>query len=144
MTDCERILALFRNSFERRINVNEIVDGKYFGSKKIIEYSGRITDAREEMGCTCGKDKKSCTASEHIINVKRNWYQYRSDKVEVKKEVVKPVNIAEVTRKLAILKEEYRKAQNDADKKLIEVRGKALRMSLEDKRLESQVVQALF
>jgi hypothetical protein len=85
MTDAQRILQLFRTSQGRRISCAELVEGNYFGSKKIIEYSGRITDARKIIGCSCGKDPNACTASEHILNIKRNWYQYRGslDVVEV-------------------------------------------------------------
>lgn len=85
MTDKDRILAHFRNSGGRLISCSELVDGRFYGTKRIIEYSGRITDARKEVGCTCGQDKDTCTADEHIRNVKTNWYQYSS----IKKEEVK-------------------------------------------------------
>lgn len=78
MTNKNRILALFRNSNGRLISSTELVMGEYYGTKKIIEYTGRICDARKELGCTCGESKQTCEAQEHIVNVKTNWYQYQS------------------------------------------------------------------
>lgn len=82
MTDRERVLALFRNSNGILISSSMLIDGQYYGTKRIIEYTGRIKDARNEIGCTCGKDQRLCTAQEHIINVKTNWYRYVSSKTK--------------------------------------------------------------
>ena len=148
MTDAQRILQLFRTSQGRRISCAELVEGNYFGSKKIIEYSGRITDARKIIGCSCGKDPNSCTASEHILNVKRNWYQYRGslDVVEVRKEQIM-VSVEELEQKRNELATAYREARANGDAtrmKILEARGKMIRNSLDLQRKLNEVKTALF
>lgn len=73
MTDKDRVLAFFRTSQGRRIFMREIIDGL-----RIVEYTGRITDARKLIDCTCGEDQARCLSSEHIRNVAKGWYQYIS------------------------------------------------------------------
>lgn len=119
MTDKQRILAHFRNSNGRLISCSELVDGQFYGTKRIIEYTGRIADARKELGCTCGKDQTSCEAQEHIINTKTNWYQYRSDS---KKEVIEqPINekliSLQVENRLNKLRMMYRQARSENNQK---------------------------
>jgi hypothetical protein len=148
MTDAQRILQLFRTSQGRRISCAELVEGNYFGSKKIIEYSGRITDARKIIGCSCGKDPNACTASEHILNIKRNWYQYRGslDVVEVRKEQIM-VSVEELEQKRNELATAYREARANGDAtrmKILEARGKMIRNSLDLQRKLNEVKTALF
>jgi len=71
MTDAERVLQLFRNFSNIEINHRKIVD-----DLRISEYTGRIVDAREVLGCTCGKDKDTCTAREHIVNTRKGYYKF--------------------------------------------------------------------
>jgi hypothetical protein len=148
MTDAQRVLQLFKTSQGRRISCAELVEGNYFGSKKIIEYSGRITDARKIIGCSCGKDPNACTASEHILNIKRNWYQYRGslDVVEVRKEQIM-VSVEELEQKRNELATAYREARANGDAtrmKILEARGKMIRNSLDLQRKLNEVKTALF
>jgi hypothetical protein len=116
MTGKKRIPALFRNSNGRLISATELVMGEYYGSKKIIEYTGRIKDARDEIGCTCGENKNGCQAQEHIVNVKTNWYQYKSSLP--KREVVglqRESVMLSTEQQLAKLRDQYRKARAKND-----------------------------
>lgn len=92
--------------------------GEYYGNKKIIEYTGRICDARKELGCTCGESKQLCEAQEHIINVKTNWYQYKSSLPQ--KEVVIPEREKTMVtystdQQLKKLREQWRQAKQSGD-----------------------------
>ena len=116
MTNKNRILALFRNSNGRLISSTELVMGEYYGTKKIIEYTGRICDARKELGCTCGESKQTCEAQEHIVNVKTNWYQYQSSLP--KREVVglqRESIMLSTEDQLAKLRDQYRRARESGD-----------------------------
>lgn len=118
MTHKNRILKLFRNSGGRLISSSELVMGEYYGTKKIIEYTGRITDARRELGCTCGENKHTCQAQEHIVNVKTNWYQYQSSLPQ--KEVVIPEREKTMVtyttdQQLKKLREQWRQAKLTGD-----------------------------
>lgn len=118
MTHKNRILKLFRNSGGRLISSSELVMGEYYGTKKIIEYTGRITDARKELGCTCGENKHTCQAQEHIVNVKTNWYQYQSSLPQ--KEVVIPEREKTMVtyttdQQLKKLREQWRQAKLTGD-----------------------------
>lgn len=122
MTNKNRILALFRNSNGRLISSTELVMGEYYGTKKIIEYTGRIKDARDEIGCTCGENKHTCTAQEHIVNVKTNWYQYQSSLP--KREVVglqRESIMLSTEDQLAKLRDQYRKAREQGDEVRMEM-----------------------
>ena len=116
MTNKNRILALFRNSNGRLVSSTELVMGEYYGTKKIIEYTGRICDARKELGCTCGESKQTCEAQEHIVNVKTNWYQYQSSLP--KREVVglqRESIMLNTEQQLAKLRDQYRRARDQGD-----------------------------
>lgn len=116
MTNKNRILALFRNSNGRLISSTELVMGEYYGTKKIIEYTGRICDARKELGCTCGESKQTCEAQEHIVNVKTNWYQYQSSLP--KREVIglqRESIMLNTEQQLAKLRDQYRRARDQGD-----------------------------
>lgn len=76
MTDAERVSTYFRNSEGRIVNHREIIEGL-----RISEYSGRIVDVRRDWGCTCGQNKNTCDAIEHIVNVKRGYYRYLNHKI---------------------------------------------------------------
>lgn len=140
MTDAQRILALFRHSNGRLITSGEMVAGQFYGKKPIIEYTGRITDARNELGCTCGQDQSTCKAQEHIRNVKQNYYQYVSSLP--KKPKLEPTETfdVEVVKKMAVLTrsglvQEYKELQakgleNTTDAKLIALRGKMLNYAM--------------
>lgn len=70
MTHADIVERLFRASQGRNVNLHEIL------AKGIVEYTGRIADVRKRWGCICGKDSATCTANEHIVNVKTGWYRY--------------------------------------------------------------------
>lgn len=77
MTHKEKILKLFRENEGKEINHRRIIDSEPAGLG-ISEYSGRITDLREDFGCTCSESQFGCTAKEHIVNTKKNYYRYES------------------------------------------------------------------
>lgn len=107
MTDVERVLQLFRNFANIEINHRKIVD-----DLRISEYTGRIVDTREVLGCTCGKDKDACTAREHIVNTRKGYYKFITP--------VEPFTPPE-TPKLSVedelekLRDQYREAKKNGD-----------------------------
>lgn len=145
MTDTERVLQLFRQSNGRLISNASIIDGSFFGTKPILNWSARITNARQAIKpepCTCGQDEKTCLATEHIRNVKKNWYQYVNDNKR-SAFVVEPeshVNIRDIEQKIERLIEAYKKEKNEWKKSIIKVQGMALRRSLEIEKQNAKVV----
>ena len=81
MPDKLRILELFRNSGGRVIYSWDIAKGQFYGTKPILGYTERISNARVLIDCTCGQDQDSCTAIEHIRNIGINEYQYLTKKI---------------------------------------------------------------
>lgn len=149
MSDKTRLLALFRKSNGRLISSSEMVDGKFDNGKRIIEYTGRIKDARDAMGCTCGEDPKRCVSKEHIVNVKTNWYQYQSTKTFRAEEI--PVIKQEKPdykkmRELLVI--EYRNEKDAFKRELIKQKGLAIKKLIEqqsqDENMLQEVVKALF
>ena len=127
MTHADIVEKLFRSSLGRNVNLHEIL------AKGIVEYSGRITDVRKRWNCTCGKDSATCTASEHIVNVKTGWYRYIGKFREVD---VVHTNFDTNSRKQSLQQriEGLRKQWKDADsirKTEIEKEGKLLKVQLE-------------
>ncbi len=112
MTDTQRVLKLFRENPNMELNHRIIVV-----EMGISEYSGRITNAREELGCTCGKDKDACTASEHIVNTRKGFYKFVTSV-----EVIKPreeqimVTLDELKQRRKALVSEYLEAKKKAMK----------------------------
>ena len=107
MTDVERVLQLFRQYANLEFNHRKIVD-----DLRISEYTGRITDAREVLGCTCGKDKDTCTAREHIVNTRKGYYKFITP--------VKPFTPPEAPKlsvedQLEKLRDQYRDARKNGD-----------------------------
>lgn len=153
MNDTQRVIALFRASKGKMITNHEIIRGQFYGIKPILEYTGRISEARKEFGCTCGQDKDTCTASEHIISVGDNKFIYKSQQTnELKKqEETKPVfiDINELKTKLLQLRSQYKSLkESDPMRRVIEVRGKAIRnaidLEMDRKRLKQEVTEHLF
>lgn len=157
MNDMTRVLLLFRQSAGRMITNHEIIRGQFFGTKPILEYTGRITDARKEINCTCGKDKKSCIALEHIISVGDNKFIYKSSLVkQIPQEIdqeVKKVDINELKAKRIRLLSKYQKLKSEGkkesiDAKIILSRGLLVRNSidieLERRRLSQEVSKNLY
>jgi len=72
--DWLRILDYFRSRPDEEINAyNELV----VNNLHILEYTGRISDARKQIGCNCGRgNPKLCSAKEHIINTRKGYYKY--------------------------------------------------------------------
>lgn len=153
MTDKERILQLFRNSHGILINVNTIIDGQFYGTKRIIEYTGRISDARKELGCTCGVSVQHCEATEHIQNVKTNWYRYVCNEaetntieaVEIDSEAVQK-KYSQLQKQWKQLRDQYRHTPNKetlSQLKILEVQGKAVARSLELAERTQDIKEAL-
>lgn len=131
MTDTQRVLTLFRKSGGKLISNSSISAGQYFGTKPILNWSARITDARDEIKCNCGQDETTCTANEHIRNVKKNWYQYvGSQPVKPKEPARVYVDVQHVELQLAQLRREYAAAEGWR-KDVIRIQGVALKRSLE-------------
>lgn len=107
MTDCERVLQLFRNFANIEINHRRIVD-----DLRISEYTGRIVDAREVLGCTCGKDKDTCTAREHIVNTRKGYYKF----ITPVKPFIPPIEtLIDPEVQLEKLRNQYREARKNGD-----------------------------
>jgi len=107
MTDTLRVLQLFRQYANLEFNHRKIVD-----DLRISEYTGRITDAREVLGCTCGKDKSTCTAREHIVNTRKGYYKF----ITPVKPFVPPVEtLIDPEVQLEKLRNQYREARKNGD-----------------------------
>lgn len=81
-----------RNTGGREFHFNEIVRGL-----NIIEYSGRISDVRKKFDCTCGQDKRTCTAIEHIQNTRKCYYRYLNRKISYGDEIKPSQIVKQVT-----------------------------------------------
>jgi hypothetical protein len=143
MRDVDRVLQLFRRSQGKLISNSSISAGQYFGTKPILNWSARITDARDEIKCNCGQDETACLAQEHIRNVKKNWYQY------VGKQAVKPleparawVDVNNLRRQLEDLRTRYVTAEG-VQKDIIRIQGQALKRSLDIQLATSAQVQTV-
>ena len=153
MNDTQRVMSLFRASKGRMITNHEIIRGQFYGVKPVLEYTGRISDVRKIFDCSCGKDKDSCTASEHIISVGDNKFIYKSEQTEeIKRQsetLPVSVNLNSLKTKLLKLRSQYRSlSENDPMRKILEVRGKAIRnaidIEMDRKKLEQDVKTSLF
>lgn len=134
MTDKQRLLEYFKTKPNTEVNAYlEIVAS----GLRILEYSGRISDIREDLGCTCGKDPAECTASEHILNTRKGYYKFVT--YEPVWQSVDPVTLEE---KLEDLRIAYKNAP-DSEKPLIKARGLALKRS-QEKVIKDQIRETLF
>ena len=107
MTDTLRVLQLFRQYANLEFNHRKIVD-----DLRISEYTGRIVDAREVLGCTCGKDKNTCTAREHIVNTRKGYYKF----ITPVKPFVPPMEtLIDPEVQLEKLRDQYREARKNGD-----------------------------
>lgn len=84
MPDKLRVLELFRNSGGRVIKSWEVAEGQFYGTKPILGYTERISNARVIIGCTCGQNADMCDSIEHIRNIGVNEYQYLTKKLVYK------------------------------------------------------------
>lgn len=148
MTDANRLLAFFRDNPNRDVCCTQLVAGEFYGHKKIIEYTGRLKDARDILGCTCGKDKNSCTASEHIINTRKGFYKFVTSV-----EVIKPreeqimVTLDELKQRRKALVSEYLEAKKKGDEmhmRIVEIRGKAIKNAIEQQERAELIKSSLF
>ena len=153
MNDTQRVMSLFRASKGRMITNHEIIRGQFYGVKPVLEYTGRISDVRKIFECSCGQDKDACTASEHIISVGNNKFIYKSEQTEeIKKQNeirTVSINLNSLKTKLLKLRGEYKSLkENDPMRKVIEVRGKAIRnaidMEMDRRKLEDDIKASLF
>ena len=142
MTDTQRVLQLFRRSNGKLVSNSSISAGQYFGTKPILNWSARITDARDEIKCNCGQDETTCTAQEHIRNVKKNWYQYVGKRVVTPEPAKAWVDVNELRRQLEDLRTRYVTAQG-VQKDIIRIQGQALKRSLDIQLATSAQVQTV-
>lgn len=129
MTDKDRLLQFFRSNPNREVNAYlEIVGPE---GLRILEYTGRISDVREDLGCTCGQDQNSCTASEHIQNTRKGYYRFVTKFIE-KRPVSVP--LAELEAKRQALRAKYVEARANKDEmgmKIIEAQGRAVKNAID-------------
>lgn len=76
------------------------------GDLHIQQYNSRISDVRKEIGCTCinSRNRRLCTAKEHIISDKDNHFVYKTDTgvVETMPTTSKPVSGYERFRQMGL------------------------------------------
>lgn len=137
MTDKQRLLGFFRSNSNREVNAyTEIVGPE---GLRILEYSGRISELREDLGCTCGKEPLYCQAQEHILNTRKGYYKFITHEIE------KPsvsVDLQSLQARRELLAKAWVKAKAEGDTKslsLIEARGKIIRNAID----YAQVKEAL-
>lgn len=143
MTDTQRVLKLFRENPSMELNHRIIVV-----EMGISEYTGRLKNARDMIGCTCGTDKDTCSASEHIINTRKGFYKYVSDRIT---EVIEPkgtmVNLEELKQKRLELVKKYKQAKSSGNQfqmRLIEAQGKMIRHAIDKHEQVSLIKETLF
>lgn len=115
MTDVERVENYLRGTQGAEFNHRRIVD-----DMRITEYSGRISDVRRKWGCTCGQDKTTCMAIEHVQNTRKGYYRYLCRKLTYEAEI-KPVQIV---KKATVMPEKCQKVQGEAAVKWESLRDK--------------------
>ena len=143
MRDVDRVLQLFRRSQGKLISNSSISAGQYFGTKPILNWSARITDARDLIHCDCGIDEAICTASEHIRNSRKNWYQYIGQKVQKNDTPAQAyVDPNQLRAQLEELRKKYAVAQG-WQKDIIRIQGQALKRSLDIQLATSANVQTV-
>jgi len=134
MTDKQRLLGFFRSNPNREVDAYTEIVG--VDGLRILEYTGRISDVRKDLGCTCGEEPLYCQATEHIINTRKGYYKF------VTKEVEKPaveVDLATLQARRELLAKAWVKAKADGDKvtlAIIEGRGKIIRNMIEVARVK--------
>lgn len=107
MTDRDRLLAFLKANKGREINAfTEIVNGLH-----ILEYTGRLTDCRKKIGCTCASGL-FCSAKEHIVNTRKGYYKYvdNSIKTDVVERSEEMLTYEEKLKKRAEIAEQWRTA----------------------------------
>lgn len=148
MNDTQRVMSLFRASKGRMITNHEIIRGQFYGVKPVLEYTGRISDVRKIFECSCGQDKDTCTASEHIISIGDNKFVYKSQQTEEIKRQSEVVPVAIDLNKskteLIKLRSQYRSMkENDPMRGIVGARGKAVRkaidMEMDRRKLEEDI-----
>lgn len=151
MTDTERVQQLFEHSGGRIITPMEIIT-----LVKTVEYTGRISNAREDWNCTCGQDPDSCTAKKHIINIGKNKYVFKGEaapRPAQRPQYDEIPDITEIESKYNALKAKYRQIKSvhdvrptratELELRIIEVQGKALRKSLDSAQQIVTIKEAL-
>lgn len=135
MIDRDRLLAYFRDHPNQEICCTTLVEGDYYGTKKIIEYTGRIKNARDFLGCTCGEEPLYCQADEHIINTRKGYYKFVTQVVEVKELPPFFANRTAILQaKRDSLAKDWMEANRSGDevkRKIIETVGKRIRRDLD-------------
>lgn len=144
MTSKERIYAYLKTLEGREFSHRKIIDSAPMGLG-ISEYSGRFSDLRKDFGCTCGEDPTTCTATEHILNTRKNFYKYISGapKAERTYEYREMPTESDVKAKLNDLRAKYRDIQEklatangimkvnlERDLQIITIQGKALKRAM--------------
>lgn len=141
MTDRERLLAFFRENPNREVNAyTELVAG----GLQILEYTGRISDVREHLGCTCGQDINQCRATEHVQNTRKGYYKFVTAH-ETHKEPIS-VSLTSLNAKRNALAAKWisaKEAGNTSLMRIIEIQGRAIKNAIDLEQRKTEVLTAL-
>lgn len=80
--DALKLQAFYRRNKDRRVHSDEIC--ALLGNHS---YTERHTDIRKDFECTCGEDKKTCTALEHIQSLGKGYFWYICKKIAYSDEI---------------------------------------------------------
>lgn len=149
LPDWKRILYYLKDRGDKEVNINTLIRGQFYGTKRIIEYTGRISDARKKLGCTCGENTETCKADEHIISTRRNFVKYTSGRGKTIGNLTNPqsprpepsLDVMKLSKDKALKRTQKRISKNPDDpfyQKLLN-----WQQSMEVDPLEEQVAQGL-
>lgn len=142
MTDKQRLLAYFKSKPNTEVNAYlEIVAS----GLRILEYSGRISDIRKDLGCTCGEDQNTCTSREHIRNTRKGFYKFVTGQEEIGE--VYMIKFEDLEKRRQKLARQYVEAREKGDEglmRLIEVQGRAVRRAMDLESTKAAVKKTLF
>lgn len=123
--DSQKILEYFRRNPNKEINayLDIVTNGL-----RILEYSGRISGARDIIDCHCAKgDPIDCTSTEHILNTKKGYYKYITNMTPPKVEPKQfRVSNSDLETRLENLRVEYRSA-SETKRKLLEISARRIK-----------------
>lgn len=133
--DRQRLLNYLKSNQNREVNAFvEIVNGLH-----ILEYTGRLTDARKMIGCVCSSGL-TCTSLEHIINTRKGYYKYINH--APKEDFIERsfmYTLDEMQQKREELIKKLKEARKNGDvelEKLITAQGKAIRYAIDREQIK--------
>jgi hypothetical protein len=128
LTQTQRLLNRLRDE-------GELHSWQIIQEMHILQYNARLYDAKELIGCVHGKHgNPNCTATEHIISDKDNHFIFKRD-TAVKETMV---DLQELIRRRDDLRRQW-KAAGPEDKRILEIRGKALTNAIEQAKFTQNV-----